>query len=567
MIQILLTSSVLILVLVAMRKLLRGKISLRLQYALWLLVALHLLVPVQIGASDFSLSSLSQKPEQAVQSLMERPLTQTQQLSAPVTQDVPDVQTPPAQQAAPQTVEISEAQTSWTVGRVLRVVWLVGVGCMAAWFLAVNLVFHRKTRRNATTLNVEDSPLPVFVTASVPSPCLLGTLRPAIYLTPQAAQDERVMRHVLAHETTHFRHGDHIWALVRAICLCIYWFDPLIWWAAKLSRRDCELACDEGAIRRLGESERLPYGKTLVSMIACAGASRGLLQTATTMSETKKQIRERVEMIVRKPKMFVIAGVCLLVVLAVTVSSTFIGAKAAGPDAPVVEPTEPSTQLEEPSTEWTPDGPVEARVTDLHSGTWTREDGVEYAFAIPHIELPGADAERINAEIEQMCAWNPDTGLPGGSVGWSYDWYVLGDYLTLILSSGADPTAPFTYNYAYTICISTCREATAQELLDSAGMTQTDFLTLAEKAVTNEFFAENDTYFAQDWDGNAETIRQRVSAAAEMNRETWTPCLARDGSLCVSGWVDMFAGQGSHADVLPLTGYALSPWYTDIMGE
>ena len=88
-----------------------------------------------------------------------------------------------------------------------------------------------------------------------------------------------------------------------------------------------------------------------------------------------------------------------------------------------------------------------------------------------------------------MCAWNPDTGLPSGSVGWSYDWYVVGDYLTLILSGGADPTAPFTYNYAYTVCISTCREATAQELLDSAGMTQTDFLTLAEKAVTNEFFA------------------------------------------------------------------------------
>ena len=41
MIQILLTSSVLILVLVAMRKLLRGKISFRLQYALWLLVALR----------------------------------------------------------------------------------------------------------------------------------------------------------------------------------------------------------------------------------------------------------------------------------------------------------------------------------------------------------------------------------------------------------------------------------------------------------------------------------------------------------------------------------------------
>ena len=65
MIQILIASSVLILVLIALRKFLRGKISLRLQYALWLTVAVRLLVPVQFGMSSFSLSSISEKPEQA----------------------------------------------------------------------------------------------------------------------------------------------------------------------------------------------------------------------------------------------------------------------------------------------------------------------------------------------------------------------------------------------------------------------------------------------------------------------------------------------------------------------
>ena len=47
---ILLTSSVLILVLILLRTLLRGRISLRLQYALWLLVAVRLLVPFAAGA-------------------------------------------------------------------------------------------------------------------------------------------------------------------------------------------------------------------------------------------------------------------------------------------------------------------------------------------------------------------------------------------------------------------------------------------------------------------------------------------------------------------------------------
>lgn len=56
---ILLTSSVLILVLVLLRTLLRGHISLRLQYALWLLVAVRLLVPFELGQSAFSILSLA----------------------------------------------------------------------------------------------------------------------------------------------------------------------------------------------------------------------------------------------------------------------------------------------------------------------------------------------------------------------------------------------------------------------------------------------------------------------------------------------------------------------------
>lgn len=57
---VLITSGVLILVLTALRYLLRGRISLRLQYALWLLVAVRLLVPFSLPGTGFSvLNALS----------------------------------------------------------------------------------------------------------------------------------------------------------------------------------------------------------------------------------------------------------------------------------------------------------------------------------------------------------------------------------------------------------------------------------------------------------------------------------------------------------------------------
>ena len=390
MIQVLISSSVLILVLAALRKLLRGKISLWLQYGLWLLVAVRLLVPVQFGAASFSLSNITERPEQAVQTLMQQPVgnAQTQQetpaeqpaqvqkqdtpapsqnVPAQNTQDrtqVSDAAAPQTEQAAVRETE-NAAAGGVTVGQVLQIVWLTGMGVTALWFVAVNASFHRKALRGAKKAVVECCPLPVYVSEHIPSPCLLGLFRPRILLTPEAAQDAQTMRHVITHELTHYRHADHIWALVRAVCLCIYWFDPLVWLAANLSLRDCELACDEGAIKRLGEEERLRYCKTLLDMIAHAGKSRNLLQTATTMASSKKQVKERMGMIVKKPKKLLRAVICLLLVLIVTVGCTFTGGKTKASDkTEETTPTQP-TEAEETTPTQAPE------VTELTAPTET----------------------------------------------------------------------------------------------------------------------------------------------------------------------------------------------------
>ena len=54
MTELMITSSVLILVVIVLRHFLKGKISLRLQYALWALVLLRLLVPVTLFESPIS---------------------------------------------------------------------------------------------------------------------------------------------------------------------------------------------------------------------------------------------------------------------------------------------------------------------------------------------------------------------------------------------------------------------------------------------------------------------------------------------------------------------------------
>lgn len=162
------------------------------------------------------------------------------------------------------------------------------------------------------------------------TPCLFGVLRPAIYLTPEAASEPVTLAHSVEHELTHCRHGDHIWALLRCLCLVLHWYNPLVWLAAALSRRDAELACDEATIRRLGEAERAAYGRTLIR-ISCERRAT-LLRTTTTMNCGKRGLRERIALIAKRPKTAAYALVILILAAVAVTGCTFTGAQAGEPD-------------------------------------------------------------------------------------------------------------------------------------------------------------------------------------------------------------------------------------------
>ena len=61
MLEWVVSGSVLIAVVIALRFALKGKVSLRLQYAMWALVLVRLLIPVGIGAAPFGVAALMQK--------------------------------------------------------------------------------------------------------------------------------------------------------------------------------------------------------------------------------------------------------------------------------------------------------------------------------------------------------------------------------------------------------------------------------------------------------------------------------------------------------------------------
>lgn len=338
--EILLTSSVLILALLLLRLLFRKTISRRVQYALWGLVALRLLVPVSLPAMEHNVLTAA---EPVTARITDPALYVTPYRETIVSAPPGAFQTPAPYQPFRVDTATKDSTVTFTDGKnvthsieyksqipltpVLKAVWYAGMAVMAAWFLLANLRFMLRLRRSRRPYPVENCPYPVYLTAELPSPCLFGLFHPVVYLTPAAVESPETLRHVLIHETTHARHLDPLWSLLRCVCLTVYWFDPLVWIAAVVSRRDCELACDEGALRQLGESERIPYGQTLLRLIPVAGRPESPMLSATTMTAGKRELKDRVTRIAENRRTVGIALLAVVTAAALVCALTFTGAK------------------------------------------------------------------------------------------------------------------------------------------------------------------------------------------------------------------------------------------------
>ena len=76
-----------------------------------------------------------------------------------------------------------------------------------------------------------------------------------------------LLEHAVLHEKVHMRHGDIWWGYLRNLLVAVYWFHPIVWLAAILSKRDCEYACDDTVMYRMNETERIAYGNSLLMLV------------------------------------------------------------------------------------------------------------------------------------------------------------------------------------------------------------------------------------------------------------------------------------------------------------
>lgn len=187
------------------------------------------------------------------------------------------------------------------------ILWCAGLAGMALYTL---VSYRRLSRRVKGAVRIDGN---LYQGAAIPTPFVLGVLRPRIYLPNALSRED--MPYVIAHERAHIRRRDPLWKALGFGLLCIYWFQPLLWLGYALFCRDMELACDEKVASALSPSHRANYSQALLN---CSAGRRFLAACPVAFGEVG--VKERVKRVLsfRRPTLrAVLAAVLICAVIAV----------------------------------------------------------------------------------------------------------------------------------------------------------------------------------------------------------------------------------------------------------
>ena len=104
---------------------------------------------------------------------------------------------------------------------------------------------------------------------------------------------ENISEYIICHEACHYKHGDHLWVLIRYLVLFLNWYNPVIWAAFILSGRDCEYACDEEVLKTYGVDSSKDYARTLVG-ISQQQSNTAIFTLSTGMRGGYKMMKKRI---------------------------------------------------------------------------------------------------------------------------------------------------------------------------------------------------------------------------------------------------------------------------------
>jgi len=338
-----LQASILICLILAIQGLLRGRLSARSQYVLWMLLLVRLVMPWAPASpmSIFNLVPGKIQPKLMGINTVDTPidrLSNPEFLIASESTEVGIATNPETvsalRKAAVPSSPVETAKTlesvqepllqkrgegepdiiTFDIIKLLPLLWLIVVLVLVSfgsltyvrfWVFVRNqvLVTDQKVLELLRKCKIRMSTrtaLAVIETNKVKTPTLFGSIRPVLLLPNGLMKtlSSENLSCIFLHELAHLKRHDILLGWLMNILQVLHWFNPIIWLGFWCMRRDRELACDALAMECIQEGKTYVYGKTIVHLLE-SFVQRRYLPSMVGILENKGQIKRRINMIAR----------------------------------------------------------------------------------------------------------------------------------------------------------------------------------------------------------------------------------------------------------------------------
>ena len=249
------SGSAMILLVLALRLLLKKHLPRGIFPVLWCAAAVRLLLPITIPTHLSVWNLLHTSAAAQANGVISDALT-----------PFPSLATNSTAKPAADIAGISPMLLVWLVCAILLAAYFViGYACMVRRFRGTRLAPQPSIDALLDRFRFSRDPR-ICVSNSRRAPLTFGVFRPTVLLPEDLPVGDAQFQLILAHELVHIRRKDCLRKLLLTVCLCLYWWNPLVWLMVWLANRDMELACDEAVLRALGPDCKKAYALTLLDM-------------------------------------------------------------------------------------------------------------------------------------------------------------------------------------------------------------------------------------------------------------------------------------------------------------
>lgn len=313
LLEITVYSAVLLGAVLLFRALLKKHASPALRYAAWFLLIARLLLPVTIGGITLVVlpaqEALAQTPapvqEQLTDNTSAAPYLPPAVNNEPASANVPVVRVD-AQAGNAAVITSPGTETEWSWETALIALWICGA--VAMWLntaiasaklrerLASSLPLPEEWQQQALRIQRElgiHRRVRYVMMEGFASPALNMSFSPTVVIPMELlSSDEAYIEFALRHELTHVKRGDHLVCLLLTLLKAVYWFNPVVWVAARLMKADMETACDSSVVAPMDGVQKKQYAATIIDMYAQAQPQFVLgLALGSTRQTAERRVR------------------------------------------------------------------------------------------------------------------------------------------------------------------------------------------------------------------------------------------------------------------------------------